>query len=79
LQASPLLKLESAYAPSPLPKVPVNPLRGKSEGDGEGEGEGEEVGLGEDVEVGEGEEVGSGVLLANTRWLTVVVASRYFA
>lgn len=50
----------------------------------EGEGDGEDVGAVEDVDVGEGEVVGDGevvgeVVRANTRWLTVVVASRYFA
>ena len=66
-----MLKLELAYAPFPLPKVPLYPLNAVLVGVGDGD---EEV-----VGVGDGDEVGEVVVLASTRWLTVVVASKYIA
>jgi len=71
MQASPLLKLESAYAMSPFSSVPRYPLLST-------EGEGEEVGDGDVVvpplDVGDGD--GEGEVEARTRMLTEVVASR---
>ena len=75
MQASPLLKLESAYAISPFSSVPRYPLF-NTDGDGDAVGDELVVGEGDAVLVEPALGEGDGEVEARTRMLTEVVASR---